>query len=88
MSDRLTVKSKYVENGCSLRESCKEYTDTELEDLWDNFGDIPMNPETEVMTADFLHFPKGTNREDIWKWFDQKHSKGVNFLLYGDTKQE
>lgn len=64
-----------------------KYTDTELEELWEKFGDIPMNPETEVMGGDFLHFPKGTHREDIWKWFDQKHSKGVHFLLYGDAQQ-
>lgn len=65
----------------------KEYTDLELEKLWEAFGDVPMNPETEVMADDFLHFPKGTHREDIWKWFDQKHSKGVHFLLYGDGKK-
>lgn len=63
-------------------DSEKEYTDTELEKLWEDFWDVPMNPETEVMTADFLHFSKGTHREEIWKWFDSKHSKGVHFLLY------
>lgn len=46
-----------------------------------------MNPETEVMSDDFLHFPKGTHREDIWKWFDKKHSKGVHFLLYGNGEK-
>lgn len=83
------LKSQRTESGVQPPNDSaeKEYTDTELEELWENFGDIPMNPETEVMTADFLHFPKGTHREDIWKWFDQKHSKGVSFLLYGDTQQ-
>lgn len=57
--------------------------DREIEKLWADFADVPMNPETECMEADFLHFPAGTHREEIWRWFDEKHSKGVHFLLYG-----
>jgi len=72
---------KKAPNAANVQTS-KKYTDSELEQLWEDFGDVPMNPETEVMAADFLHFPKGTHREEIWKWFDSKHSKGVHFLLY------
>ena len=54
-----------------------------LEDLWTEFGDVPMNPETECMEQSFLGFPAGTHREDIWHWFDERHSKGVAYLLYG-----
>lgn len=54
-----------------------------LEDLWAEFGDVPMNPETECMEQPFLGFPVGTHREDIWHWFDERHSKGVAYLLYG-----
>lgn len=57
--------------------------DTELERLWDEFADVPMDPETEKMEEPFLHFPAGTDREDIWSWFDERHSKGVVYLLYG-----
>lgn len=57
--------------------------DRELEELWDEFADVPMNPETEEMEEPFLHFPAGTNREEIWRWFDERHSKGVAYLLYG-----
>lgn len=57
--------------------------DRELEELWDEFADVPMNPETEEMEEPFLHFPAGTNREEIWRWFDERHSKGVVYLLYG-----
>lgn len=83
------LKSQRSKNVCQPQSSSseKEYTDTELEELWQAFGDVPMNPETEVMADNFLHFPKGTHREDIWKWFDQKHSKGIHFLLYGDWKK-
>lgn len=59
--------------------------DAELEELWGEFGDIPMNPETECIEEPFLGFPAGTNREEIWHWFDDRHSKGVVYLLYGVT---
>lgn len=57
--------------------------DVELEALWDEFTDVPMNPNTEKMEGAFLHFPAGTPREDIWHWFDERYSKGIAALLYG-----
>lgn len=57
--------------------------DAELEKLWDEFTDVPMNPDTEKMEDAFLHFPAGTPREDIWHWFDERYSKGIAALLYG-----
>lgn len=57
--------------------------DAALEKLWTELEDIPMDPETECMEAPFLDFPTGTPREDIWRWFDERHSKGVAHLLYG-----
>lgn len=56
--------------------------DVVLEELWARFGDVPMNPETECMEEEFLHFAVGTHREEIWHWFDHRHSKGVAYLLY------
>lgn len=61
-----------------------EERDKALEVLWDEFGDIPMDPETEEMEDIFLSFPAGTPRMDIWRWFDERYSKGVGALLYGD----
>lgn len=55
--------------------------DTQLEKLWKQFGDIPMNPDTEKMEESFMDFPAGTDREEIWHWFDERHSKGVAYLL-------
>lgn len=49
-----------------------EERDGELEALWDKFGDVPMNPDTEKMEEPFIHFPAGTDREDIWHWFDDR----------------
>jgi hypothetical protein len=58
--------------------------DEMLEELWEKFVDVPMDPYTEQIEDNFLHFPHGTGREEIWHWFDERHSKGVAYLLYGD----
>ena len=56
--------------------------DKEVEKLWAEFADVPMNGETECMDAPFMDFPIGTSREDIWHWFDEHHSRGVTYLMY------
>ena len=58
--------------------------DKELERLLGEFTDVPMDPETECMDAPYLEFPTGTHREEIWHWFDARHSKGVAYLLQGE----
>ena len=58
--------------------------DALLEELWKQFGDVPMDPSTETMEAPFLDFPAGTSRVDIWRWFDERHSKGIAYLLYNE----
>ena len=58
--------------------------DEVLEELWEQFGDIPMNPETECIEEKFMGWGPGIHREEIWHWFDERHSKGVAYLLYGD----
>lgn len=56
--------------------------DEKLREAFLQLADVPTNPDTEVMEAPFLHFPAGTSREDIWKWFDERYSKGIVDLLY------
>lgn len=60
-----------------------EERDRYLEQLWAEFADVPMDPDTECIEEDFLGFPHGTHREEIWKWFDERYSKGVHYLIYG-----
>ena len=43
-----------------------------------------MNPETECIEEKFMGWGPGIHREEIWHWFDERHSKGVAYLLYGD----
>lgn len=33
-------------------------------------------------------FPEGTDREEIWKWYDRNHPKGITYLLYGEDRRK
>lgn len=57
--------------------------DEELEELWAEFSDVPVNPKTKCIEAPFMEWGVGISREKIWHWFDRRHSKGVGYLLYG-----
>lgn len=51
-------------------------TITELEKMWSALGDIPTNSDDEI-EVDFYWWEKGTNRFDIWHWFDEKLPNGL-----------
>lgn len=54
----------------------------EIRDLWEEFGDVPMNPETECIEEDWRSFPKGTHRFDVWRWFEREFRISVAELMY------
>lgn len=56
-----------------------------LEHLWELLGDVPTNDDDEI-DEDFMCWPKGTHREDIWRVFDNAHEKGVAWLMYGEQR--
>lgn len=59
----------------------KEYTKKELESLWESFGDVPINDNDET-EENFMFWDAGTNRFDVWEWFDEKYPGGVAALVY------
>lgn len=48
-----------------------------VKDLWLEFGDVPMNPETECIETEWNGFPSGTHREEIWHWFEKTFKVSV-----------
>lgn len=58
-----------------------EERDALLAKLWGEFGNVPINPETERIEERWQRFSAGTHREEIWKWFDYYHRKGVVALM-------
>ncbi len=65
-----------------LSKESPEERDRHLESLWKELEDVPMNPKVETIEAPFYIFSAGTNREEIWRWFDQHYSRGVAYLLH------
>ena len=60
-----------------------EESDALLEKLWQSVADTPYDPESECFEEAVLSFPAGTHREELWRWFDERYSKGVAHLIYG-----
>lgn len=58
----------------------------ELRKLWDEFGDTPVNNNDEI-EEDFLDFPVGTDKFDVWHWFDEQCPKGLaEDLMFKDRE--
>ena len=58
--------------------------DLRLEKLWDELTDVPFKEAedySQVLAAPWNGFPAGTDVETIWHWFDERHSKGVGWLM-------
>ena len=53
-----------------------------VRELWAEFGDVPMDPETECIDEEWHGFPAGTHREEIWRWFEETFNICVANLMY------
>jgi len=53
----------------------------QLKELWVKLGDVPVNGDG-MLDVPFLHWPRGTDRETIWHWFDEEYVHGVASLMY------
>ena len=47
-----------------------------FEKIWGELGDIPVNNNDEI-DLDFYHFPKGTNKEEIWHWVEAEYNVSI-----------
>lgn len=68
-------------------------TDEYVEKLWEEFEDVLAYEDEDgrlCLHNDWQGWPKGTECESIWHWFDQHHSKGVGWLMneYESEKDE
>ena len=66
-------------------EKCPCCDGMKLEDVWEKLTDTPTD-EHDRIDCNFLHFPKLTHREEIWKWIEETYNVSVNTLMYGEEK--
>lgn len=86
--DELMVESSIdINNKGGDNVTLFNYSDKALEGFWRELGDVPMDDE-ECIGQDWRGFDLGTEREEIWTFFDQHHSKGVAYLLYGKQNDQ
>ena len=65
-----------------------QYTDEQLKELWEELSDIPFEEDEDgwlLLENDWFVFKAGTEREEIWYWFDERYSKGVHALMFPST---
>ncbi len=51
--------------------------------LWDKFADVSID-ENDNIEQNFMCFPAGTNRFDVWHWFDERCPNGLAVDLMGE----
>lgn len=56
------------------------FCENDLIQMWIMFGDIPIDDEDRILLP-FIYWEAGTNRFEIWHWFDEKYSGGVHKLM-------
>ena len=66
-----------IESACDEAGFYRKENVLKAKELWIEFGDIPMDPETECIEVDWHGFPAGTNREEIWHWFEEEFDVSV-----------
>lgn len=59
------------------------YLPKTVKTLWEEFGDVSMDPDTECIESTWHGFPAGTHREEIWKWFEETFHVSVAEDLMG-----
>lgn len=59
------------------------YLPKSVKTLWEEFGDVSMDPDTECIESIWHGFPAGTYRVEIWKWFEETFQVSVAEDLMG-----
>ena len=75
-----------IHDGLSEIEPLRD-RDEVLEELWEQFGAVPMNPETECIEEPFMGWGAGIHREEIWHWFDVRHSNADTGSAFPDDRK-
>ena len=60
-----------TDNGKKIERSAPYVYLDLVKELWANFGDVPMDPETECIEDFWGRFIPGDHREEIWHWFEK-----------------
>ena len=51
-----------------------------VEALWIEFQNVPVDSNGNLKAA-WYAFPKGTNKNDVYDWFNRHYSTGLAYLM-------
>lgn len=70
--ERSSWSSNRFEEGDCWCKHCQEHVELLiLKELWDQFSVVPVNNDDDI-EEDFLFFPAGTSKFEVWHWFDDR----------------
>lgn len=58
----------------------QDIIDTNVEGSWKEFQNVPVDRNGNLKAA-WCAFSKGTNKNDVYDWFNRHHSKGLAYLM-------
>lgn len=50
---------------------------SDLYQLWDKLGDVPVTDDGQHLDESFLHFGRGAEKESVWRWFEAANPRFV-----------
>ena len=61
----------------------QETIDKNIEALWKEFQSVPIYriDRNGNLKAAWYAFPKGTNKNTVYDWFNRHYSKGLSYLM-------
>lgn len=54
--------------------------DKNIETLWKEFQNVPIDRNGNLKVA-WKSYPKSTNKNEVYGWFNRHHSKGLAYLM-------
>ena len=58
----------------------QEMIDASVEKSWEEFKTVPLD-RNGCLKKSWCAFPKGTNKNDVYGWFNRHHSRGLSYLM-------
>jgi hypothetical protein len=68
-------------------EVCSGCLQAMIADKWETLGNIPIGTDERTEEA-FERFPSGTNREEIWQWFESHFDVRVHDLMFPNRSKD
>ena len=78
---------RFEEEDCWCKNCTEHVRLLTLEELWDQFSEVPVNNDDEI-EEDFLLFPAGTSKFDVWHWFDDRCPNNLHDDLLNPSNDE